>query len=149
MYNISGYGLTGQCLASISFPAGFTITEFADNADPLDFPAFDYAQATMGLNGDMLVSNKANPIMMTLNVIADSPGDQNLALLFELNRVGKGKQSVQDVITFNLIYPGLGGKIINLINGVCLNAMPDSSISSEGRKKSKQYTFAFENKIGD
>ena len=91
MQNISGYGLSINILASTTFPIGLFITEFADDSDPLDIPSLQVADSAMGLNGDLIVWSKANPIKATLDVIPNSFSDRNLAILLEANRVGKGK----------------------------------------------------------
>ena len=39
MYDISAIGVSVRLIASLTFPVGFTITEFADDADPFALPA--------------------------------------------------------------------------------------------------------------
>ena len=146
MQNISGYGSSINILASKTFPVGLIINQFADDADPLDVPSLQIADSAMGLNGDLIVWSKANPIKVTLDVIPSSFSDINLAILMEANRVGRGKTGARDVITMNLIYPS--GNFISLINGVITDGLPFSPVASAGRLKSKSYSFAFENRIG-
>ncbi len=144
--DISGQGLSINILSVPSFPAGFVVTQFADDADPLDIPDIQLNETAMGLNGDMISWNTANPIPMTINVIPGSEDDINLAVLAELNRAGRGKITTKDKIVATVIYPD--GFIVSLINGKITNAPATTSVQSAGRKKSKTYTFAFENKIG-
>src|SRR5574343_1608278 len=105
MNNISGFGLQIQVIASVTFPSGFTLTQFADDADPFDLPSIQIADKAMGLNGDLVVWSKANPIPVTVNVIPGSDDDKNLAILYDANRVGRGKVSARDEITLVGIYP--------------------------------------------
>lgn len=152
MQNISGYGLSINILASTTFPIGLFITEFADDSDPLDIPSLQVADSAMGLNGDLIVWSKANPIKATLDVIPNSFSDKNLAILLEANRVGKGKTGAKDIITMTLSYPPNPqfpiGNIVILTNGAITDGMPVSSVASAGRLKSKSYSFTFEQRVG-
>lgn len=144
--HVAGFGSEVRVIASFTFPTGFTVTQFADDADPFDVPSIQLADKAMGLNGDLVVWGKASPIVVTINVIPETDDDVNLGILAEANRVGRGKPSVRDMIT--LVKAGPDGKMISLINGIMTDAAPASSIASSGRLKSKTYTFAFENKLG-
>lgn len=146
MNNISGYGFRINCIASNTFPVGFIISEFADDADPFDVPSLQIADSAMGLNGDLISWSKANPIKITLNVIAESQSDLALAILLEANRVGRGKIGARDIITLTGIYPD--GNFITLTNGIITDGLPGNAIASAGRLKSKSYQFSFENKVG-
>ena len=142
--NIGGFGLSITLIGSVTFPVGFPITQFADDADPFDIPSIQLKDAAMGLNGDLVTWAKAQPIKITLNIIPGSLDDVSLALLAEANRVGKGKLAIQDRISMVGIYPD--GKTISLINGVITDAAPGNSVAGAGRMKSKSYSFVFENK---
>jgi hypothetical protein len=144
--NITGFGLKVQLVASTTFPVGITITQFADDADPFDAPSIQIADKAMGLNGDLVTWSKANPILSTLNVITGSTDDKNLAILFESNRVGRGKLGVDDSITMTAIYPD--GTTKTYTEGRITDGMPGNSVSTDGRQKTKTYLFAFENTIG-
>lgn len=145
MADISGFGLQINIVASRTFPQGFVVTQFADDADPFDMPSMQIADTGMGVNGDMVSWSLANPIKPTLNVIPGSDDDKNLQVLFEQNRVGKGKFGALDVITMTGVYPD--GTTITLTNGKITDGMPGKSLASAGRLKSKNYAFAFENQI--
>lgn len=143
MNDISGFGLQINLVASKTFPQGITLTQFADDADPFDLPSMQIADKAMGVNGDLVVWNRANPIIPTINVIPGSDDDRNLQVLFEQNRVGKGKLGAGDEITMTGIYPD--GSTITLTKGKITDGMPGKSLASAGRLKSKAYVFAFEN----
>ena len=146
MQNISGFGIQVSIVASNTFPVGLIINQFADDADPLDVPSIQIADKAMGLNGDLIVWSKANPLNVTLDVIPGSFSDINLAILLEANRVGRGKIGSRDTITMTVLYPA--GNFVVLNNGVITDGMPFNSVSSAGRQKSKNYNFSFEGKIG-
>lgn len=143
MQDISVFGLRVQVVASETFPSGINITQFADDADPFDSPSVQIRDKTTGLNGDLIAWSKANPLPLTLNVVPNSEDDRNLAVLFEANRVGKGKQGARDVIAITAIYPD--GRTVSFTQGVITDGMPANSATSAGRMKSKAYAFAFEN----
>lgn len=146
MQNISGFGLQINLRAHNTFPAGIILTEFADDSDPLDVPTLQIADKAMGLNGDLIGWSTATPIIVTLNIIPSSQNDKNLGILFESNRVGKGKVGARDNITMTIMYPG--ENYIQLINGIITDGIPFSPVASAGRLKTKSYAFAFENRIG-
>jgi hypothetical protein len=146
MKDISGFGIRVRVIASRTFPAGVTLTQFADDADPFDTPEITVAETAMGVNGDLIIWSKANPIMVALNVIPNSEDDRNLAILLEANRVARGKRGARDVITLSAIYPDGTTKTMN--SGAILTGRPANSIASAGRMKSKPYGFAFEGSSG-
>ncbi len=143
MSNISGFGSRAQILASSTFPVGFSVTEFADDSDPLDVPSLQIADKAMGVNGDLIIWSKANPLTATLNVIPGGVDDSNLSILLEANRVAKNKRGAEDEITMVLQYAQ--GVTVTLTKGAITDGMPFSGIQSSGRLKSKSYSFAFEN----
>jgi hypothetical protein len=140
--DVSGFGLRVRLRASSTFPAGVTISQFADDADPFDLPSIQIADKSMGVNGDLIVWSKANPIIWSISVIPQSEDDRNLAILLEANRTSRGKFSARDEITVTGIYPD--GSQVTLIAGTITDGPPGSSVASAGRLKSKTYMFAFE-----
>lgn len=146
MPDISGFGLQVRVVASETFPSGFTVTSFADDADPFDFPSQQIKDKAMGINGDLIVWSKANPLNITLALIPKTDDDKNMSVLLEANRAAKGKKVVQDVITMTAIYPD--GSQITLANGAITDGIPRNAVASAGRLKSKTYGFSFENVTG-
>lgn len=140
--DISGYGLRINLRASNTFPQGITLTQFADDGDPIDNPTQQITDKAMGLNGDMPYWSKANPIMATINLIPDSDDDRNMAALVAANIVGRNKRSAKDIITMTIVYPD--GRTNTLNNGIIETGAVLTSVASAGRKKSKSYAFAFE-----
>lgn len=141
--NIGGFGLVVSIIASSTFPAGMILEAFADDADPFDFPDLQVADIAMGLNGDLITWSKAMPLVTQVSLIPESDDDNNMSVLLAANRVGKSKNSAQDIITLTGRYPS--GVVVTLSNGRLTNGMISNSIASAGRMKSKPYKFAFEN----
>jgi hypothetical protein len=144
--DISGFGLVINVIASNTFPAGFVITQFADDADPFDIPAIQIADKAMGLNGDLIVWARAVPIDVSISVIPGSPDDLNLGILAQANRPSQGKVPALDVITLTGIYPD--GRALTLKSGKLTNSPFGLSVASSGRLKSKTYGFTFQSTIG-
>jgi hypothetical protein len=142
MMNISGFGLAINLTASKTFPAGFVITEFADDTDPVDSPDVDIADTAMGLNGDFLLWARPQSIEVSVAVIAGTPSDINLGILFEANRVAKRKSVARDIVGLNVSYPN--GLIATLSNGVMVAGQAMPQIASAGRFKTRTYRFRFE-----
>lgn len=144
--DISGFGLVINVIASQTFPAGFVVTQFADDSDPFDIPAVQIADKAMGVNGDLVVWSRAVPIDVSISVIPGSPDDANLGILAQANRPGRGKAPALDSITLTAAYPD--GTIVTLRSGRIITAPFGKSVASAGRLKSKTYTFTFESTIG-
>jgi hypothetical protein len=142
MQNISGFGLKAVISASATFPSGFTVTEFADDADPIDNASMQIADKAMNINGQLVTWGKANPIPATINVLPGSEADVNLAALFHANRPSAGRRMAMDEINITLTYPD--GKTVRLIRGIITDGVPGAPVASAGRLKSKAYQFAFE-----
>lgn len=147
MQNISGNGLQVVMNASVTFPVGILLTQFGDDADGIDFPSMQITDKAMGLNGDLIIWTKPQPINVTLNIIAGSFNDQELAILFQANRAGRGKLSARDVINMTVSYPG-GTVPLVLTNGAITDGIPATSVASSARFKTKSYVFTFENMVG-
>lgn len=145
MINISGYGSSVRLVASRTFPQGVTLADFADDADAIDAPDLQISEAQMGLNGDLVVWNRANPLEVALNVIPTSQSDVNLDVLAQANRVGKNKTSAQDVITLVISYAS--GMRITMNKGTLVVGSVVPGIQSQGRIKTRQYRFRFENVV--
>ena len=140
--NVTGFGFVVSIIASVTFPTGFTFTQASDDADPLDFASIKIGDAQMGVNGDIIIYNKAVPLPMVVNVIPGSVDDINLQTLANANRAVQGKQITNDVITVTIVYPDKTTHIFS--NGVITDAQFSSSISGAGRLKTKQYSFLFQ-----
>lgn len=139
--DISGFGLSVSLIATNTFPAGITLTQFADDADPFDIPSIQFADAALGLNGDMVAWSTNNIIQVTINIIPNSDDDRNLEVLAMANRTAKNKRASKDTIIMTATY-ATGRKTI-LSDGIITDAIPVDSIASAGRIKTKPYIFRF------
>ncbi|CAM7999347.1 Phage tail protein [Morganella morganii] len=142
MNDVSATGLALVVQASKTFPSGIFITQFADDADPLDLPAVDIAQTGMDINGNLVSWSTPTPQTVTINVLAGSEEDQNLAILLEANTAKKGRRHAGDIITMVASYGD--GSTTTARNGKITNGSRGNSAASAGRLKSKQYIFVFQ-----
>lgn len=142
---VSGFGTVVSIIANNTFPVGFTVTQFADDADPLDMASVQIADTAMGVNGDLISWARATMLPMVINVIPGSDDDLNLQILADSNRVGQGKNSANDVIRATVVYPDT--TVVQLTGGKMTSAQFGRGIASNGRQKTKSYAFNFESKV--
>jgi hypothetical protein len=143
MQDISAFGIRLQLVASVTFPAGITLTQFADDGDSLDVPQQQIADKAMGVNGDLIVWSKANPLNITINIIPGSEDDRNMSVLLEANRVARGKRGARDTITLTAIYPDETTQTWS--PGRITDGIPGKALAASGRMKTKPYMLTFEN----
>lgn len=142
MINVSGFGLVAQVTATTTFPTGFPVTAFSDDSDPMESPDLQIADTGMGLNGDLVVWQKAEGVEVVVNVIPTSDDDVNLDALLEANRVSKGKTSTQETIGIVFNYPS--GMTVTCSKGTIISGSLVPVVTQAGRIKTRQYRFRFE-----
>lgn len=114
--NIGGVGLKITVIANITFPQGFTLTEFSTEADPLEMPAdVEITSSQMGLNGDKAVWQVVPKMSVGINLMPNTEGDKNMQILANANRKEKNKVAPLDNITYIISYPN--GKIVTCTEG--------------------------------
>jgi hypothetical protein len=141
MQDVSFNGTLIRIKASNSFPNGATLNMFSDDTDPFDIPGIDIAEAVMELNGKLIWWSKAAPLVVNISATPNSDEDKILSAIFEANRVSLGKLSARDKITLVKVDPA--GATSTLLDGVMTKGMPGTSASSNGRLKTKVYSFTF------
>lgn len=145
MQDVSGFGARVRVVADKTFPAGFTLSQFADDVDPFDLPSVQIADKAMGANGDMVKWAKAATKNIALAVIPGTDDDLNLQALYDANTVARGKASVGDVVTITVVYPT--GRTLTLSQGAITDGPPGVGMASAGRLKTSTYQFAFESSV--
>lgn len=142
--DVSATGVSLRIIGSKTFPAGFSVTQFADDADPVDVPNSTVSAATMNVNGDLVASSAPAPVLLNINVLPNTDDDRNLAILLNANRAARGRRFVGDIITVVVSFPD--GQTDMYTSGKILTGNVGRSVASAGRIKSKLYSFAFEDK---
>lgn len=145
MQNVSATGLKIRLVAIPTFPAGFDITQFADDADPISTDMVDIAAAEAALNGDLVTWSRPNVVSARIGVLPGTDEAKNLDILWSVNRTGKNKLSAQDKISMVINYPN--GDVKVLSNGAMLSGPAFDGGSSEGRLNTREYGFAFQDVI--
>lgn len=145
MQDISAVGTSATIFATATFPAGFTVTAWADDANPIEVETLQLGDTGMGVNGDLVVWSTPNPIRLTLRPIPNTDADANLQLLVSANRVAKNKAAVQDIITLAVNYPD--GTVVTFTNGKILTGTPALGVASNARLQTREYQFVFENQV--
>lgn len=143
MQDLSATGVSATVFATMTFPAGFTITSWADDANPIDVETLTVGDTGMGVNGDLVFWSTPNPIRITLRPIPNTDADDNLQILLSANRVAKNKTAVQDIITMAVNYPD--GTVRTFTNGKLITGTPALGVASNARLMTREYQFVFEN----
>ena len=139
--DISVFGTEVTIVAVPTYPVGITLTQFADDVAPITLEDMQISDDAMGANGDMISWKQPLPIRPTLGMIPGSDDDKKLRVLFDLNRVEKGKVVQNDVITMTIRYSN--GTSKTLSGGQCRQYKPGYGQGTSGRMESSQYTFSF------
>lgn len=142
MPDVSAIGLSVSIKASNTFPGGFQCSVFADDADPVDFPAAVLAELGMDVNGTLVSWSAPAPQSVTLSVLPGTDEDDNLQVLLQANRAAKGRTSARDIVTFTVMYGD--GSSTTCREGRILGGPAAKSASNAGRLKSHEYQFAFQ-----
>lgn len=143
--NISLFGFSVRIIADRTFPAGFTITEWADDQPPVDSANIDTAGFGMGPNGDMVVWQKPAAIAASYSVVPNSESDRNLSLLHEANRISKSKGLVpMDKVTAVATYQD--GRVVTLSQGIVMSGPAAPAGVQDGRLSSRTFGFVFEDR---
>lgn len=145
MQDVSASGIKITVIAIPTYPFGITISSFSDDTDPLDIPELQNAEATMGLNGDLIINRYPKPIEINISTIPGTPEAVALMNLLDANRVAKNKVAYQDHITLTVQYPDGTTKV--LTNGAIVGGTVMSGVSSNGRLKTLVFKFVFESKV--
>jgi hypothetical protein len=141
-YDISATGFTAIVQADKTFPQGFQLSAWADDADPFDLPAAAIAETAMDVNGNLVSWSAPQPQAITLNVIPGSEEDNNLRVLLEANTAKRGRRAAGDLITIVASYGD--GSILTARNGKITQGPRGVSVANAGRHKSNEYTFVFQ-----
>lgn len=146
MHDVSAYGMVIMVRSTMTFPGGFPITNFADDADPFDIPETTIVETAMNVNGEMVSWTVASPTTINISVVPGSQADVALSIMLNANRAAMLKPPVKDVITMVAMYPN--GEVVTASGGKIVSGPAASSPASNGKMKSKAYGFTFQNIVG-
>lgn len=145
MSDISAMGLKVTIMAVPSYPAGFTLTKFADDGDSINLPEMTIMEHGIGVNGDLVVWRTAKPCEIEINLIPGTEDSKNMENLFKLNMTQKDKLSSKDTLTMAIVHPD--GKTDLLTEGYIVAGKPVQDYSSTGRAKTRTFRMIFQNNV--
>lgn len=139
-HNISVSGLQISVLGSKVLPV-FTLTSFADDADPFDIGTVDISDQGINANGDMVVWSTPVVKEITINLIPNSEDDRNMQLVASSNLTQGRSYKVLDELQLVGSYPD-GTRVV--AKGCVLKSADIGTKSAQFRRKTNQYVFAFQ-----
>lgn len=139
-------------------PKGFTISEFAEDSDPISIPDLEVRKGGMNLNGKLISWASPNPVSVSFSIIPGSQSDLTLCAALRAAHIGGvgnniGNAYVKSLtITVPLVsdensdtsFAGRKSKSWTFINGYISSGSPAQGSNGEGRASTKTYTFVFE-----
>lgn len=143
--NVSAMGIKVQIIAVPTYPVGVILTKFADDGDSIELPEMTIMQRGMGVNGDMVIWKTAVPCSFAVNLIPGTDECNDIERLFNLNMVQKNRVASTDVLTAIITHPN--GKVTMLTDGYIEAGKPFQDYSSNGRAKSRRFSFVFQNNV--
>ena len=123
--------------------AGISVTDFMDDANPVEFQDVEVSSVGVTCNGSMIRNAKPNVIMMSVTVIPGSNSDSQLYSLWKRYRVqgtwnGQWEQHLNASVT-----TGSGRVSRSFSNGTMVSGPGGPSSNGEGKMTGRTYTFAF------
>lgn len=122
---------------------GVAISDFMDDANPVEFQDVEVSSVGVNCNGSMVRNAKPNVIMMSVTVIPGSPSDDALYGLWKRFRVqGNYNATWEQGLTASVnIGSGKGSR--NFASGTMVSGPGGPSSNGEGKMTGRTYTFAF------
>lgn len=148
LYDVSFAGATVQ----LQVPDGSrTITNFMDDANPIEFPDVEVSGAGANLNGQMIRHAKPNLITCSMTVMPKSPDENFLYNTWMKYRVqnaeNKGdywEQPCTLIVNLSSGASNKGGKRKWILGGGTMLSGPGGPASTaEGKMQGRTYTFTF------
>ena len=129
---------------------GEKISEFMDDANPIDFQDTDVCNIEWSCNGRMIRTIKPNATMCSITVIPGSRSDNVLRKIWAKSYSNGGKVDVAEsnkLHTMSIHYGNNGTSTpqnMKLMNGTCVSGPMLPSVDRSGKMNGSTYTFAFE-----
>ena len=123
--------------------AGITITDFMDDANPVEFQDVEVSSVGVNCNGSMIRNAKPNVIMMSVTVIPGSTSDERLYALWKSYRVQGSFNGIWEQSLTASVTTGSGRISRSFSNGTMVSGPGGPSSNGEGKMTGRTYTFAF------
>lgn len=147
-------GLSSAQLCDVSFAgstvtiAGITVSQFMDDANPVEFPDVEVSSVGVNCNGKMIRNAKPNIVTMSVTVIPGSNNDSALYELWKKYRVQDGKNNGGQWETplnasINIKTIGSRKSSYKFGGGTMVSGPGGPASTAEGKMQGRTYTFAF------
>lgn len=146
MQDTSSIGVRVYLRASITYPQGITFSAFPEDSDIGTTGDNDIASSASGVNGDLIWWKTVSGINVQVPLIPNTSEEALMDILFEANRGVKGRMPKKDIITMVVTNP-VTGVVTTYKNGFVRSGNVGKTYGGDGRIKTKNYGFTFEDKI--
>ena len=133
---------------SVILIGGARITEFMDDANPIDIQDTETCNIEWSCNGRMIRTVKPTAVMISVTVIPGSASDNALRTIWKKNMcnggtvsLGQANQSLTCSISCG---KGSTGRFL-FTGGTCVSGAAAITSNGQGKMGGNTYTFAFEN----
>lgn len=125
---------------------GATITEFMDDANPIDIQDTDAANIEWSCNGKMIRTIKPAAVIISVTVIPGSASDDALRTIWKKRFLNEGFVDLDECdrpLTCQITSgnPKVGG--FSFTRGTCLSGAAALTANGQGKMGGNTYTFAF------
>lgn len=141
MIDISGFGTGITVIATTSFPTGFTLTQFADDEDPLNVENTEVSGYEKLYDGSIFTYDKTSPLLLSVGLIPNTEDDINMKILMQMRKSSVHLLPLPDTTSMVICYPD-GGKVA-MSQGTVLSGPLADSLTTQGRRKGNVYHFVF------
>lgn len=146
MQDVSSIGVRVTLKASQTFPIGITFSAFPEDGDIGTTGETDIGSSASGVNGDLIWWKTVNGIEVTVPLIPGTPEEALMDILFQANRASRNRFPAKDVITLVVTNP-VTGICSTYKNGYIRNGNVGTTYGGDGRIRTKNYSFTFEDKV--
>ena len=132
---------------SVIVIGGARITEFMDDANPLDIQDTDTCNIEWSCNGRMIRTVKPSAVMISITVIPGTASDKALKTIWKKNFCNGGSISLNEAnqqLSCS-ISVGNSGASYMFTGGTCVSGAAALTSNGQGKMGGNTYTFAFEN----
>lgn len=146
MQDTSSIGILCRLIASQTYPAGISFTAFPDDTDIGVSGDLEIAGNASGVNGDLITWSTVAGIEVQIPLIPNTEEEALMDVLFQANRASKNRRPKKDIITLVVTNP-VTGVAKTYLNGVIKRGTVGYTYGGDGRIKTKNYGFVFEDAV--
>lgn len=142
-FQIKDVSFAGSTITIDGPGGGATVTDFMDDANPVEFQDVEVSSVGVNCNGSMIRNAKPNVVMMSVTVIPNSLSDIGLYNMWRLFRVqGDYRPEWENPCSATITISGGRGSR-HLTEGTMVSGPGGPSSNGEGKMQGRTYTFAF------